>query len=131
MAKDGKAESGRRERRKHTEEFKREAVRLLYERRAAGVTVGQVARDLDVRPEQLRTWANRLREAEGSHPAMVEAPEQELRRLRRENADLKKEREFAKKVRCTSRWSRGEVRLHLPAPGGVPPATHVRRTVWF
>jgi transposase len=60
--------------------------------------VSQVARELDVRPEQLRTWASRLREIEGKHPAMVETPEEELRRLRRENAMLKKEREFAKKV---------------------------------
>lgn len=88
--------STRRERRKFTAEFKQEAVRLMYERRAQGVTMNDIARDLELRPEQLREWANQL----GGRPGVgvVETPEQELRRLRRENALLKQEREFAKKV---------------------------------
>src|SRR5437773_12194371 len=72
----------RRERRKFTDEFKQEAVRLMYERRAAGVSMNQIAKDLDLRPEQLREWAHQL----GGRPGVgvVETPEQELRRLRRE-----------------------------------------------
>jgi transposase-like protein len=46
--------ASRRERRAFTEEFKREAVRLLHERRATGVSVTQIGRELDVRPDQLR-----------------------------------------------------------------------------
>jgi transposase len=90
----------RRERRAFTEEFKREAVRLLHERRAAGVTVAQIGRELDIRPDQLREWARGLAERAGGFAAagIVETPEQELKRLRRENARLKEEREFTKKV---------------------------------
>lgn len=47
-------DASRRERRAFTEQFKREAVRLLHERRAAGAMVTQIGRELDVRPDQLR-----------------------------------------------------------------------------
>ena len=89
-------ESTRRERRKFTAEFKQEAVRLMYERRDDGVSVNQIARDLELRPEQLREWARQL----GGRPGVgaVETPEQELRRLRRENVVLRQEQAFAKKV---------------------------------
>jgi len=93
-------ETPRRERRAFTDEFKREAVRLLHERRARGTTVTQVGRELDVRPDQLREWARRLADRDGGLAAagVVETPEQELKRLRREVARLREEREFAKKV---------------------------------
>jgi transposase-like protein len=81
--------TARRERRKFAPEFKQEAVRLMYERRAAGVSMNQIANDLELRPEQLREWAHRI----GGRPSVgaVEATEQELRRLRRENAILRQE----------------------------------------
>ena len=92
-------EPKRRERRAFSREFKQEAVRLMYERQAAGVKLSQIARDLDVRPELLRHWEHQVRgQAGGIVPEGVETPEQELRRLRRENAVLRQEREFAKKV---------------------------------
>ena len=91
--------AGRRERRAFTAEFKAEAVRLVVERRALGVTLTQVGRELDVRPDQLRTWA---RQARNESPAGAGLPgetlEQENRRLRRENAVLRQEQAFAKKV---------------------------------
>ncbi len=40
-------------RRTHSEEFKREAVRLIRER---GVTTAQASRDLGVHPNPLRLW---------------------------------------------------------------------------
>lgn len=86
----------RRERRKFSAEFKQEAVRLMYERRNAGVSMNQIARDLELRPEQLREWARQLGERPGV--GVVETPEQELRRLRRENSYLRQKEEFAKKV---------------------------------
>src|SRR5256885_2003352 len=58
-------EAARRERRKFTAESKQEAVRLMYERRAAGVRVKQIALDLEVRPEQLREWARQLGDRPG------------------------------------------------------------------
>lgn len=92
--------AAKRDRRVFTDEFKQEAVRLLHERRAGGETLSQVARTLDVRPDLLRTWVQRYtaREANGAPAGVIETPEQELRRLRRENASLRQEREFAKKV---------------------------------
>jgi len=72
----------------------------MYERRAAGVPVSKIARDLDVGAQLLTTWAKQWRDRseDGAIPGVVETPEQELRRLRRENQQLRQEREFAKKV---------------------------------
>lgn len=95
-----KEASARRERRAFTDAFKQEAVQLLHERQTKGWTIAQVGRELDVRPDQLREWAQRLAARPGGLGAagVAETPEQELQRLRRENARLKEEREFAKKV---------------------------------
>ena len=89
-----------RTRRSFTGEFKQEAVRLLLERRAVGVSDAQVGRELDVGPDQLRAWARECAApSRGPGAARAgETPEQELRRLRRENAVLRQERDFAKKA---------------------------------
>ncbi len=61
-----KAGSGsRRERRAFSDEFKQEAVRMLRERRAIGVSVTQIGRESDVRPDQLRVWAHQQAKAGG------------------------------------------------------------------
>ncbi len=93
--------TSKRARRVFTEEFKQEAVRLLHDRRAAGGTFAQVARELDVGTDLLRGWMQKYTardETTGALAGVVETPEQELRRLRREIAVLRQEREFAKKV---------------------------------
>lgn len=89
----------RRERRAFSAEFKAEAVRMVGERRAAGASLTQIGRELDVRPDQLRAWVRLQRDAHGPElPRTGETPEQEIRRLRREVATLKQEQAFAKKV---------------------------------
>ena len=91
--------AGRRERREFSAEFKAEAVRLAAERRAAGGTLTQVGRELDVRADQLREWTRQAARRTGvnlEHPG--ETVEQENRRLRREVAVLRQEQAFAKKV---------------------------------
>jgi transposase len=91
--------SPRQTRRRFSAEFKAEAVRLLRERQRAGDSAAQVARELGIAPGLLWEWADRLegsRAAEG--PPAGETLEQEVRRLRRENATLRLEREFAKKA---------------------------------
>jgi transposase len=91
--------SSRRERRAFSAEFKAEAVRLAVERRAAGGTLTQVARELDVRADQVRQQARQQARRTGAdveHPG--ETLEQENRRLRREVAVLRQEQAFAKKV---------------------------------
>jgi len=61
------AKSAKRTRRIFSAEFKQEAVRRMAERRAQGVSVRQIGRDLDVRPEMLRGWARQLA-AQGGAP---------------------------------------------------------------
>ena len=84
-------------RRKFDAAFKREAVQLWEARRATGVPIGRVAKELGLRPNQLREWAGQVA-AEAAAERLGEAPSEELRRLRRENARLKQEVEFAKKA---------------------------------
>ena len=100
MKSNGKAgRAGRRERRAFSAEFKAEAVRLVAERRAAGATLTQMGRELDVRPDLLRAWARQLRrEGSGASATPGESLEQEVRRPRREVAVLRQEHAFAKKV---------------------------------
>jgi len=58
-----------------------------------------VCRELDLSPEQLRTWERQLDGAGvATGPRPVESAAEELRRLRRENAVLKQERDFLKKA---------------------------------
>jgi transposase len=84
-----------RERRSFTREYKREAVRLVTD---GGRPVSQVARDLGVRPDLLRTWKRRV-EAEGLvGPRAPMSLEDENRRLHRENVVLRQERDFLKKA---------------------------------
>lgn len=91
------AGAARRERREFSAEFKAEAVRLAAARRAAGGTLTQVGRELDVRPDQLRAWTKQQRGGSGTL-VPGETVEQENRRLRREVAVLRQEQAFAKKV---------------------------------
>jgi transposase len=88
-------------RRKFSEEFKQEAVRLMMERRESGVSLSQIGRELDVRPDQLRTWARRFDVTIGSGVAVAPgslSPEEELRRLKRELEVTRQERDFLKKA---------------------------------
>lgn len=86
----------KRDRRAFSPEFKIEAVRLVVE---AGRPLVQVARELKVRPEQLREWRRKL-EAAGAvtAPPRSETPEEEARRLRRELEVVRQERDFLKKA---------------------------------
>ena len=84
-----------RERRSFSREYKLEAVRLVAE---GGRPVGEVARDLGVRPDLLRLWKRRLA-AEGTvGPRPAASLEEENRRLQRELAVVRQERDFLKKA---------------------------------
>lgn len=83
--------------------FKLEAVRRMEERRARGVSLTQIGRELEVRPDMLRAWKRQLAERGGAPPADVfpgqgrlPSDEAELRRLQRENARLQQEVSFLK-----------------------------------
>jgi transposase len=89
--------------RKFSAEFKAEAVHLMRRRRAQGVSLSQIGRELDVRPRLLWEWARKL-DGGGTGPPDENAGlpgetlEEEVRRLRREVVTLRQEREFAKKA---------------------------------
>jgi transposase len=87
-----------RARRKHSREFKVEAVRLVRER---GVTVAQAARDLDLSPTLIRKWVREfVADPKAAFPGQgQQKPEDaEITRLRREVARLKMERDILKKA---------------------------------
>lgn len=106
--------------RHHPPEFKVECVRVMRERLATGLTLQRVSEEVEVGPDLLRQWAKQITGAPpGATPAEIfpgpgqrrqfapvpnaapEAalpPEEELRRLRRENERLRLEREFLKKA---------------------------------
>ena len=107
------------ERKRHGREFKLEAVKLVRER---GVSVAQVARDLDIHANLLRNWVK----AFAADPQYVfhgqghMNPEQlEIERLRREVMKLKAERDILKKLRPTSLRTRYEVRVHCEVSGSL------------
>ena len=83
-------------RRRFTSEFKSEAVKLLAE---SGQPLQQVAAELGVHANQLRTWRNEQLAA-GSAEALArqKAEAAELARLRRENKRLEQENEILKRA---------------------------------
>ncbi len=90
-------------RRFFTPEFKLEAVRRLEERRAQGVSVTQIGRELDVRPDMLRAWKRQRDGRAGAAPADVfpgqgrlPSDADEVRRLQRELARAQQEIAFLK-----------------------------------
>ena len=92
-----------RERRFFSAEFKLEAVRRAEERRATGVPLTQIARELGVTDDLLRSWRRQLAARDGAPPTDVfpgqgrlPSEEEEFRRLRRENARLQQENAFLK-----------------------------------
>ena len=83
----------KRERRVFTEEFKREAVRLIE---ASGRTISQIADDLGVGLSTLTRWKRIYRESASSTEPHDDVMK-ELTRLRKENAVLRQEREILSK----------------------------------
>jgi len=87
---------GRRPRRQFSEEFKDGAVRLVLDE---GKTVGAVARELDLTASALSLWV-RQAEAERTQgkTGLTAVEREELARLRKENRELRLERDLLKKV---------------------------------
>ena len=85
-------------RRKYTEEFKLEAVRMVTEQ---GLSVSQVAADLGVDRSLISSWKKKVDE-EGAAVfrgnGRRRPEEEELRRLRRELSVAQQERDILKKA---------------------------------
>jgi transposase len=79
----------------YTKEFKEEAVKLVTE---AGLSIPEAARRLSVGKSTIEYWVRKARKGDFSDRGKVTAEEMELNRLRRENAELKMEREILKKA---------------------------------
>jgi transposase len=85
-----------RHRRSFTDEFKAGAVHLVLDE---DKSVAQVARELDLTESALRSWVERARaDRSGGKTGLTTEERAELARLRRENRELRIEREILKKA---------------------------------
>ena len=84
----------KRQRRSFPEDFKREAVALVTEQ---GYKVAEAARSLDIHENVLRYWKKHYEQEENGETLDFDERE-ELKRLRRENRELRMEKEILKKA---------------------------------
>jgi len=87
-------------RRRYSEQFKREAVELSY---SSGKTVRQTAEDLGISKSILTRWRAEYAQSKelafpGHGKQKLSPMEEENRRLRKELAELKEERDILKKA---------------------------------
>ena len=84
----------KRKRRKYTDDFKHEAVALVTEQ---GYSVAEAARSLDVGENQIRRWRQQF-EQESAEGQLTANEREELERLRKENRQLRMEKDILKKA---------------------------------
>jgi transposase len=85
-------------RKTYSREFKMEAVRLITEK---GYSIAEASRNLGVEYSILRRWKVQLTDdAQNAFPGKgrLKAPDEELRRLKRELDRVKEERDILKKA---------------------------------
>lgn len=87
----------KRTRRSFTKEYKAEVVDLIQN---SGKSVGTICRELDLTETAVRRWVKQAEIDNGRGPvgALTMAEQEELRQLRRENRELRTEREILKKA---------------------------------
>lgn len=91
-----KERTDRRQRRRFTDEFKAGAVALVLDQ---GKTIAQVARDLDLTASALSAWVEQARaDRSKGRTGLTTAEREELARLRKENRELRMERDLLKKA---------------------------------
>jgi len=84
----------KRQRRSFPEDFKREAVALVTEQ---GYKVSEAARSLDIHENVLRQWKRKFEQKINGETLSLDERE-ELKHLRRENRELRMEKEILKKA---------------------------------
>lgn len=83
-------------RKNHSREFKLEAVKMTQQ---PGRTVAEVARELDIRENDLHTWRKMVNEqGDNAFPGRGRKPNDEISQLKREVAKLREENEILKKA---------------------------------
>ncbi len=86
-------------RRSFTKEFKADAVSMVVDEER---TIADVARSLDVGAQTLGNWVRQARVDSGDRPGVTTSEKAELARLRKENKNLRMERDLLK--RATAFW---------------------------
>ncbi len=84
--------------RQFSKEFKKNALQLVMEK---GVSVGKVARELDIHPNLIHRWRrDYLAEGESAFvgTGKLKPEEADLKRLQKELEDVKEERDILKKA---------------------------------
>ena len=87
--------SGKRVRRTHSDEFRRNAVSMVEDQ---DYTTAQAARELGINQNLLRTWRKKYGKAAVESSGLSQNDQEELDRLRKENQRLRMERDILKKA---------------------------------
>ena len=109
--------TGKRKWRTFRAEFEVQSVRLPRQRKL-GVNLAQIGRELNIRPDVVGRWARQVEDRAGRTPRDVFRGMESCRRprrLRRENAVLRQERDFLKHAAA---FFAKESRLRTPASPG-------------
>jgi len=106
---------GRRPRQQFSEEFKEGAVRLVLDE---DQTVGAVARDLDLTLSALALWVRQAQaERTKGKSGLMREEREELARVRKENRELRVERDILKKPPPSSPSIRSDLRHNRRGEG--------------
>lgn len=103
-------------RKRYTPQYRREAAHLVID---TGRTIAEVAREIGVGEQLLGRWVAVERSRMDDPPEALDVDERaELERLRRENAELRMDREFLKKAALlTDLWASERAWAHrTPLP---------------
>lgn len=81
--------------RKFSQEYKAEAVKLVTE---GGLSNQQAAEDLGIGVSTMEKWVRERTQPKDQTETLSESEKEELKRLRKENSQLRMERDFLKKT---------------------------------
>jgi len=71
---------------RYDEEFKASAVKMVIEK---GRAISEVCKSLDISEPALRRWDAAAKEPEGSENSRIKELESEIKKIKKENEDLK------------------------------------------